>query len=56
MPAVAISLQYLLKRFWKRTSLTWVLVLLEGLSLVVMPMVIGWAVDGLMNKSLLGDC
>lgn len=49
-----VSLNYLVKRFWKRTSLTWVLVLLEGVALVIMPMVIGWAVDDLMNKSLSG--
>ncbi len=54
MSLVAISLNSLIKRFWKKTLLTWVLVLLEGLSLVLMPMVIGRAVDELMNKSLDG--
>lgn len=49
-----ISLKSLIKRFWKKTVFTWVLVVLEGLSLVMMPMVIGWAVDGLMNKSWSG--
>ena len=49
-----ISLCAMLRRFWKRTSLTWVLVLLEGASLVAMPKAIGWAVDDLLSDSLAG--
>ncbi len=54
MATYGMSLKYLVKRFWKRTLLTWILVLLEGISLVAMPMVIGWAVDDLMGSSLTG--
>ncbi|MEM7587361.1 MAG: ABC transporter six-transmembrane domain-containing protein [Acidobacteriota bacterium] len=50
----AISVTQLAKRFWKLTVLTWMLVLLEGAALVAMPLVIGWAVDGLLNESLTG--
>jgi hypothetical protein len=49
-----ISLGSLIKRFWNRILLTWVLVILEGLAMVVMPLVIGWAVDGLMNQRFTG--
>lgn len=45
------SLAQLVRRFWKRTTLTWALVLLEGACLVLMPLVIGWTVDDLMNGS-----
>ena len=54
MASYGISLQSLIKRFWKKTLLTWVLVVLEGAALVAMPMAIGWAVDDLMNESLAG--
>lgn len=50
----AVSLRTMLCRFWKRTSLTWLLVLLEGAALVAMPKAIGWAVDDLMNDSFVG--
>lgn len=49
-----ISLKILLKRFWKKASLTWLLVILEGSSLLVMPLVIGWAVDGLIKNEMIG--
>lgn len=49
-----VSLRNLLRRFFLKASLTWVLVLLEGLALVSMPVVIGWAIDGLMNDSMTG--
>jgi len=51
---VDISVKSLIRRFWMKMSLTWFLVILEGMSLVAMPMVIGWAVDDLLNKSLTG--
>jgi len=54
MAPYGISLQSLIRRFWKKTLLTWVLVVLEGAALVAMPMAIGWAVDDLMNESLAG--
>ena len=54
MSTYSISIQRLMRRFWRLTTLTWVLVLLEGACLVVMPLVIGWAVDDLMNGSSSG--
>lgn len=54
MSTYVISLPHLVRRFWKLTAITWVLVLLEGAALVAMPLVIGWAVDDLLNKSLSG--
>ncbi|MEM9557138.1 MAG: ABC transporter six-transmembrane domain-containing protein [Acidobacteriota bacterium] len=50
----AVSLGHLVRRFWRLTALTWVLVLLEGLCLVALPLVIGRAVDGLMNERVTG--
>jgi ABC transporter transmembrane region len=49
-----LSIKYLLQRFWKKTLLTWFLVLLEGLALVLMPMAIGWAVDDLIGHKFSG--
>ena len=49
-----ISLRILLGRFWKKALITWVLVILEGISLLLMPLVIGWAVDDLMKGKMLG--
>lgn len=54
MPVSNISIKNLIKRFWKKTALTWIMVVLEGLCLVIMPMIIGWAVDDLMNESWAG--
>ncbi len=48
-----ISLNILVRRFWKKTLVTWVMVVCEGLILLVMPLVIGWAVDDLMHKDVL---
>jgi len=53
-PAAAVTLHSLVRRFWRNTSLTWLLVVVEGLTLLLMPMVIGWAVDGLMHSSGVG--
>ena len=49
-----ISLKALLKRFWKKVLPTWLLVTLEGISLLLMPLVIGWAVDGLIKRQTTG--
>jgi len=49
-----ISLKILLQRFWSKTILTWVLVIFEGLALLLIPLVIGWAVDDLLNNDTLG--
>lgn len=49
-----ISLKTLLRRFWKKAMLTWLLVVLEGLCLLFMPLVIGWAIDDLMKGELPG--
>ena len=49
-----ITLNKLVKRFWKKTSLTWILVLLEGIFLILIPLVIGWAIDDLMQNKIKG--
>lgn len=49
-----ISLWILIRRFWKRASLTWLMVVVEGILLVLMPLVIGWAVDDLIQSRMLG--
>ncbi len=49
-----ISLNILVRRFWKKTLVTWVMVVCEGLILLAMPLVIGWAVDDLMHKDTRG--
>lgn len=49
-----ISLKILIKRFWKKTIWTWFLVILEGVTLLLFPLIIGWAVDDLINKQLAG--
>jgi ABC-type multidrug transport system fused ATPase/permease subunit len=49
-----ITIRNLIKRYWKKTSLTWLLVLMEGLLIVSIPIVIGWAVDDLMQASYTG--
>ncbi|TIH18618.1 hypothetical protein D0S45_05215 [Marinifilum sp. JC120] len=54
MNAKPISLKNLIRRFWRKTLLTWIFVLVEGITLVLMPMVIGWAVDGLMADDFTG--
>lgn len=49
-----ISLGSLLRRFWRRVLPTWTLVLIEGLAIVAMPLVIGWAVDDLLDRNVAG--
>ncbi len=49
-----ISTTKLIKRFWFKALPTWLLVVMEGISLLLFPMVIGWAIDGLVNNSLSG--
>lgn len=48
------SLSGLIRRFWRRAALTWILVLLDAAALVAIPVAIGWAVDGLLNGSWAG--
>lgn len=50
----SISLKSLLTRFWKKAVVTWFLVILEGVCLLLMPLVIGWAVDDFVKGELLG--
>ena len=45
----SVSVGALIRRFWKIALPTWFFVVLEGMAFVAMPMVIGWAVDGLLN-------
>ena len=52
--APKISVKALITRFWKKTMLTWTLVIMEGLCLLFMPLVIGWAVDDLMDGQFKG--
>ena len=49
-----ITLRTLIRRFWKKALVTWVLVLCEALILLVMPLVIGWAVDDLIHRDSRG--
>ena len=49
-----ITLAALVKRFWKKAVFTWLLVVLEGLFLLVIPLVIGWAVDDLIKGDVEG--
>ncbi len=50
----AVSLSGLVKRFWKAAVLTWCLVILEALALVFIPLIIGWTIDGLLQKDTKG--
>jgi len=54
MKSQSISLKNLLRRFWKKSLVTWILVVLEGVCLLLMPLVIGWAVDDLMKGGMHG--
>ena len=49
-----ISLKTLLRRFWKKTLVTWLLVVLEGFCLLLLPLAIGWAVDDLLKDEMHG--
>ena len=49
-----ISIRTLLSRFKRRVYLTWLLVLLEGGAYLLIPLVIGRAIDGLLAKSYFG--
>ncbi|MCG8639245.1 MAG: ABC transporter six-transmembrane domain-containing protein [Desulfobacterales bacterium] len=49
-----ITLNNLVKRFWKKTCFTWIFVLLEGMFLILIPLVIGWAVDDLLQNEIKG--
>ena len=50
----SISLKTLLRRFWKKTLVTWLLVVLEGFCLLLLPLAIGWAVDDLLKDEVHG--
>lgn len=52
--AASISIKQLIQRFWQKTIFTWLLVILEGLALVLMPLSIGWAVDDLLQQCWTG--
>ncbi len=54
MKQPTISLKILLRRFWKKTILTWLLVIVEGIALLFIPLVIGWAVDDLILEKTRG--
>ncbi|WP_293577664.1 ABC transporter six-transmembrane domain-containing protein [Phaeobacter sp.] len=43
-----ITLPWILRRFWLRIAVTWVLVLLENLMIALIPLLIGWSIDGLL--------
>ena len=48
------SVSNLIRRYWRRTAVTWGLVLFEALALVAMPAVIGWSMDDLLNDRVNG--
>lgn len=54
MNTTDISLAGLVRRFWPKAIFTWLLVVLEGLFLLVIPLVIGWAVDDLIRGDVKG--
>ncbi|MEM9593770.1 MAG: ABC transporter six-transmembrane domain-containing protein [Acidobacteriota bacterium] len=54
MSTPTLTLPHLIRRFWRLTAPTWVLVLLESAFLVAVPLVIGWAVDDLVEGRLRG--
>jgi len=49
-----ISLKILIRRFWKKALPTWILVMGEGLVMMAMPLVIGWAVDDILTDNFRG--
>ncbi len=49
-----ITLKHLLRRFWKNISLTWILVILEGIAILFFPLVIGWTVDDMVHQKMDG--
>jgi ABC-type multidrug transport system fused ATPase/permease subunit len=49
-----ISLRSLVRRFWKKVALTWLLVTFEGVLILLFPLVIGWAVDDLLEERRAG--
>ncbi len=49
-----ITLNNLLKRFWKNISLTWILIISEGIAILLFPLVIGWTVDDLVSQKMDG--
>lgn len=50
----SISIKKLVQRFWKSVSLTWLMVMLEGAGFLVIPLVIGMAIDDLLVQSYAG--
>ena len=47
-----LSIGMLFRTFWVRISLTWGLTLIETSLFALMPLLIGWSIDGLMNNDL----
>ena len=50
----SISIRGLIQRFWKSVTLTWLMVMLEGAVFLVIPLVIGMAIDDLLLQSYSG--
>ena len=50
----SISIRRLIRRFWKSVTLTWLMVMLEGAVFLVIPLVIGMAIDDLLVQSYSG--
>ena len=51
---LAIGTSTLIKRNWKNILPTWIMVFIEGVTLLLFPMLIGIAIDDLMNDSFSG--
>lgn len=49
--APSISIRKLIARFWQQVAFTWLLVLLEGVGFVLLPLVLGKAIDDLLKQS-----
>lgn len=50
----SISIRRLIQRFWKSVTLTWLMVMLEGLGFLIIPLIIGMAIDDLLVQSYTG--
>jgi len=49
-----ISIKTIIRRYWKRAFFTWMMVFLEGLLILLFPLLIGKALDDYMTSSMIG--
>ena len=46
----SLNITTLVRTFWREISLTWLLTIIETALLALIPLLIGFAIDGLLNK------